>query len=103
MIGSFRLSRNYFNLNPRQPYIYDDKEPIISPKSKLPCSHAILLVGFLPNKLSNKEKLAEGGCKVEHMSKNLVYQNSYGKLFGESDGFGVVVPSSVQRFYLPIL
>jgi hypothetical protein len=98
MTGYFRVSRNYFQLGPRQPYKYNDQEPILSPKSKLPATHGVMFVGFVPGMVS-KEKLAVGGG----ITNNLVYQNSYGKLFGESDGFGIVEPSSVKRFYLPIL
>lgn len=98
MTGHFRISRNYFTSSPRQPYKYNDQEPILSPKSKLPVTHNVMFVGFVPGKVS-KDKLVGSGDTVNH----LVYQNSYGKIFGESDGFGIVVPSSVQRLYLPIL
>ncbi|CAM0151313.1 unnamed protein product [Urochloa decumbens] len=100
MVGCFPISRNYLTLGPRRAYKYNLEEPIISTKSKLTCSHAVMFIGLVPIEQSKDEKSAESRGKT--MERKIVYQNSYGKLFGEN-GFGVVEPSSVTRFYLPIL
>lgn len=111
-VGSFRLSRNFFNLYPKEAYKYNEQEPIVSPHSKLPCSHAVMLVGYIPTKSSKNEKVI--GYEDKRTGKRLpqkdtsekskfVYQNSFGKLFGKSDGLGVVEASSIRQFYRPIL
>ncbi|KAL6870635.1 hypothetical protein ACP4OV_014483 [Aristida adscensionis] len=102
MVGYFRLSRNYFTtLNPRQEYNYNAEEPIINPNNKLARSHAIMIVGVIIDESPEQEKLTESEDKGMECSK-LVYQNSYGKLYGQ-DGFGIVKASSVKQFYLPVL
>lgn len=111
-VGSFRLSRNFFNLYPKQAYKYNKEEPIINPDSRLSCSHAVMFVGFIPSESSQSEKLTK--CENKRTEKRLpqkkmperrklVYQNSFGKLFGKSNGLGVVEASSVRQFYMPIL
>ncbi|TVU02615.1 hypothetical protein EJB05_29700 [Eragrostis curvula] len=93
MIGNFRLSRNFFNLNPRKVYEFNARRPVVNPKNKLVRSHAIMFVGVLPSESSENE-IAE--------QSELVYQNSAGKLFGEG-GFGIVKFSSAKGFYQLIL
>ncbi|GJN37103.1 hypothetical protein PR202_gb26027 [Eleusine coracana subsp. coracana] len=46
MVGTFRVSRNYFRLKPGEPYIYDKNIPYTHPKSGLPASHAAMVIGM---------------------------------------------------------
>jgi hypothetical protein len=102
MVGPFHISRNYFTLDPRQAYKYNPEEPIISTKTILTCSHSVMLIGLVPIEPSKDEKSAECGGRKMKEHREIVYQNSYGKLFGDN-GFGVVESSSVKLFYLSIV
>ncbi|KAL6637249.1 hypothetical protein ACP70R_024821 [Stipagrostis hirtigluma subsp. patula] len=45
MIGTFRVSRNYFYLKPGETYKYDKSIPYIHAKSGLPGAHAVMVIG----------------------------------------------------------
>jgi hypothetical protein len=61
-----------------------------------------MLIGLVPIEPSKDEKSAECGGRKMKEHREIVYQNSYGKLFGDN-GFGVVESSSVKLFYLSIV
>jgi senataxin len=46
MVGSFRISRNYFSLSPGQVYVYDTDKAITHDKSGLPASHVAMMIGI---------------------------------------------------------
>lgn len=92
LIGTFRLSRNYFHLRPGEPYVYDKTIPYIHPKSGLAASHYAMVVG--PGKPPSP---LEGTGKLP-CSRHVHIQNSEGKRFG-INGFGRVSRCSLRGLY----
>jgi len=76
MVGSFRISRNYFSLSPGQVYVYDTDKAITHDKSGLPASHVAMMIG-IGHRLTASNRF----------SRHMVMQNSEGKLFG-TNGIG---------------
>ncbi|KAM0915363.1 hypothetical protein ACQ4PT_010903 [Festuca glaucescens] len=83
LAGNYRVSRNYFSLNPGEVYHYDSKMPYLSPRSSLPYAHAVMMIG--------------SGTEVRKVHLN--FQNSAGSLFGDN-GFGKVGSSSVRGLHI---
>lgn len=84
LVGSFRLSMNYYKLRPGEIYVYDEKKPIKHPKSNLTASHAVMMIGI-------------------GQSKNPRYcfmgmQNSEGQRFG-INGLGRVAVKSIKDLF----
>lgn len=94
MIGTFRLSRNYFHLKPGEPYIYDKKLPYIHARSGLPASHSVMVIGHGKQPLP----LEEGTSIEPPCLRHVHIQNSEGKRFGV-DGFGRISRASLSGLY----
>ncbi len=89
LVGSFKVSCNYFELAEGEVYHYDYARPIV--RDGVTWSHAVMFVGFgdpAGDVLLDNHLAAIDTCdfELERMKHNsighLVYQNSYGKLFG---------------------
>uniref|UniRef100_A0A0D9XUS6 DNA2/NAM7 helicase-like C-terminal domain-containing protein n=1 Tax=Leersia perrieri TaxID=77586 RepID=A0A0D9XUS6_9ORYZ len=93
MIGCFRLSYNYFYLNPGQIYCYDQSKPYIHPKSNIPASHAVVVIGH-GKRLMGHDK----GANKTIIRRHVAIQNSEGKRFG-FDGTGRVYRRSLRQLY----
>ncbi|TVT97390.1 hypothetical protein EJB05_57389, partial [Eragrostis curvula] len=93
MIGTFRLSRNYFRLRPGEPYVYQKNIPYIHPKSGLPVSHSAMVVGH-GKQPSPLESTSTEPPRLHHVN----IQNSEGKRFGVN-GFGRVTRGSLRGLY----
>ncbi|TVU05879.1 hypothetical protein EJB05_49081, partial [Eragrostis curvula] len=91
MIGSFRVSRNYFRLRQGETYVYYKEMPYINAKSGLPASHSVMITGHGKQPFPLKGTSTEPSC-LRHVH----FQNSEGKRFGVN-GFGRVARSSLQR------
>lgn len=87
LIGTFLLSHNYHEYRPEDIYMFDHKQPVLSPLSKKLSSHAVMLIGSTE---ANSKILLEDGY--------FVMQNSQGKYFGRG-GIGRVAMSTIQRLY----
>ncbi|KAK1648046.1 hypothetical protein QYE76_065851 [Lolium multiflorum] len=87
----FRLSRNYFYLQPGEVYQYDEKCPYIHKKSGLPVSHAVMMVGGgilpLPHAVDDPQARF-----------HTIFQNSEGETFGIG-GRGKVLTCSLKGLY----
>ncbi|GJN25755.1 hypothetical protein PR202_gb13625 [Eleusine coracana subsp. coracana] len=88
LVGSFRLSMNYYNLRPGEVYVYDEKKPIKHPKSNLLASHAVMMIGIGYAKIP---------CPMSYF-RHMCMQNSEGQLFG-INGLGRVAKNSVTALY----
>ncbi|TVU02630.1 hypothetical protein EJB05_51872, partial [Eragrostis curvula] len=88
LIGTFKLSMNYFNLKPGEVYIYDKMKPFKHPKSGLTASHAVMMIGLGLTKTLRPNKYF----------RHLGMQNSEGRLFG-INGLGRVAKNSLKDLY----
>jgi senataxin len=89
----FRLSRNFFYLQPGEVYEYDRKHPYIHWKSDLPVSHAVMMVG------GGKLPLPHAVQGTPQDQVHIMMQNSQGETFGIG-GRGKVLLSSLGGLYL---
>jgi senataxin len=95
MVGTFRVSRNYFYLKPGETYAYDASIPYIHPKSFLPASHAVMVIGHGKQPpTTTAEGTSEAACWPRHVN----FQNSYGRRFGVN-GFGRLARRSLRQLY----
>nr|TKW40193.1 hypothetical protein SEVIR_1G230100v2 [Setaria viridis] len=94
MIGTFRVSRNYFYLKPGETYVYDVSIPYIHPKSFLPASHAVMVIGHGKQPLTATAEGTSEAARPRHVN----IQNSYGRRFGVN-GFGRVSRCSLRGLY----
>lgn len=85
MVGSFPLSHNYSEYRPGDIYMFDPNRPVLSPLSRKPTSHAVMLIGA-----------TEGNTKIK--DGHFVMQNSQGEYFGQG-GIGRVAMSSIRFLY----
>lgn len=89
LVGSFRLSMNYFNQKPGEVYVYNGKKPIKHPKSNLTASHAVMMIG-----IGHTKTFRPNNGYFRH----LCMQNSESRLFG-INGLGRVAKNSVRKLY----
>ncbi|KAL6599627.1 hypothetical protein ACP70R_045764 [Stipagrostis hirtigluma subsp. patula] len=95
MVGTFRVSRNYFHLKPGEPYMYDKRFPYIHAKSCLPVAHAVMVIGH--GKQTPLEEV-KGTSEQSILLRHVHIQNSEGRRFG-IDGFGRVLRRSLRGLY----
>ncbi|KAL6654461.1 hypothetical protein ACP70R_007926 [Stipagrostis hirtigluma subsp. patula] len=96
MIGTFRVSRNYFYLKPGETYKYDKSIPYIHAKSGLPGAHAVMVIGHGKQQPSPEEAKGTSGQSI--LLRHVHFQNSEGRRFG-IDGFGRVFRCSLRGLY----
>ena len=88
-LGTYRKSHNYFYLKPGQVYHYDRTTPYLNPRSYMPYSHAVTMIG-------SGEEFAKSPNRETKVHLN--FQNNAGHLFGDN-GFGKVGSSSERNLY----
>jgi senataxin len=88
----FRLSRNYFYLQPGEVYQYDEEHPFIHPTSGMPVSHAVMMVG------GGQLPLPHAVQGTPRFRVHTIMQNSEGETFGFG-GRGKVLTRSLKGLY----
>jgi senataxin len=107
LVGSFRVSYNFFELSPGEVYHYDPNCPVLSRKNAH-LNHAVMFVGYggpsrevVTKDATNLAAKQATNLKEEESDiPHLVYQNSYGRLFGFGGGFGRVGVTSIKNLAL---
>ncbi|TVU44993.1 hypothetical protein EJB05_04459, partial [Eragrostis curvula] len=87
LAGSILLSYNFFELKPDEVYKFDPERPVIS-YGGVVMKHAVMMVGY--GQISDVDDSTNDAI-------HLVYQNSFGKLFGFAGGYGRVDIASVYK------
>lgn len=95
LVGRFKLSRNYYSLKPGQVYVYDKDKQIFHPKSGLPASHGVMIMGVGRRQTRWSEMT---GSRKPVYTNHMVMQNSEGNMFG-INGIGRVGKNSVMELY----
>ncbi|GJN05038.1 hypothetical protein PR202_ga22634 [Eleusine coracana subsp. coracana] len=95
MVGRFKLSRNYYSVEPGHVYVYDEDMQIFHPKSGLPASHGAMMMGAGRRQTRWSDKT--GSCRPVY-SSHMVMQNSEGETFG-IDGIGRIGKNSIMELY----
>uniref|UniRef100_A0A0D9XNS7 Peptidase C1A papain C-terminal domain-containing protein n=1 Tax=Leersia perrieri TaxID=77586 RepID=A0A0D9XNS7_9ORYZ len=108
LVGSMKMSYNFFEMSSGDIYHFDPQRPIINSKNGRPWLHAVMILGYgEPVKealMEHKHKTCLTAVQTNQPEQvdiigHLVYQNSHGALFGLSGGYGRVGWESIVSLW----